>query len=166
MKVFDNTPDAKRKEENITTMMENMNTNNMLSHLQESNRGLVNVFTSVVATPEQHHDIMNFREVGTEYFKHYINYYILKSSTRAPVRQHRLLTMCPKKQGKQVVSLKLSETKQVGKCLREKLSWCIQTGQTYDPYQEQYSLYPWAIADEDGCPRKGTKAVWKDKIRK
>ncbi len=56
--------------------------------------------------------------------------------------------------------------KQVTKCLRQRLSWCNRTGQTYDPNQEQYSVLPRAIANEKGCPRKGVKSIWKDKIEK
>lgn len=71
--------------------------------------------------------------------------------------------MSPKKQGKRA---ELTEVRQVAKCLRQRLSWCNRTGQTYDPNQEQYSIYPRAIADDDGCIRKGVKAVWKDKNSK
>ena len=31
---------------------------------------------------------------------------------------------------------------------------------------EQYSVYPRAIADENGCPLKGSKSVWKEKLCK
>ena len=74
--------------------------------------------------------------------------------------------MAPKKQGKAHVNRKLSEIKQVTKCLRQRLSWCNRTGQTYDPNLEQYSIFPRAIVDENGHLRKGVKATWKDKIGK
>ncbi len=31
---------------------------------------------------------------------------------------------------------------------------------------EQYSLYPRALCDENGLPLKGSKSLWKDKLRK
>jgi len=74
--------------------------------------------------------------------------------------------MAPKKQGKWIVNQKLSEMKQVTKCLRQRLSWCNRTRQTYDTTQEQYSTFPRAIADEIGCLQKGVKAIWKEKISK
>lgn len=87
VKVFVCTPEMKKIEENIT-MIDNIAKRNMFSHLQENNRGLMNVFTGVVATPEQHHDMMNFREIGLEYFKHYVNYHLIKSpSAKSPIRQ-------------------------------------------------------------------------------
>lgn len=36
---------------------------------------------------------------------------------------------------------KLKEMNQVTKCLRQRLTWCNRTGQSYDPNKEQYSLY-------------------------
>ena len=74
--------------------------------------------------------------------------------------------MAPKKQGKRLANQKLTEMKQVTRCLRQRLSWCNRTGQTYDSTQEQYSILPRAIADENGGLRKGVKAIWKDKIGK
>lgn len=61
---------------------------------------------------------------------------------------------------------KQKEMKQVTTCLRQRLAWCNRTGQTYDPTKEQYSMYPRAIADEMGYPVKGSKSIWKDKLKK
>ena len=38
------------------------------------------------------------------------------------------------------------------------------TGQSYNSTIEQYSLYPRAISDDEGCPQKGAKSVWKNKL--
>ena len=56
--------------------------------------------------------------------------------------------------------------KQINKCLRQRLAWCNCTRLTYNTVKEQYSLYPRAIADENGHPVKGLKSVWKDKLKK
>ena len=54
-------------------------------------------------------------------------------------------------EAKQVKSLtKLKEAQQVSKCLRRCLAFCNCTSQSYDSSQEQYSLYPRALADEEG----------------
>ena len=83
------------------------------------------------------------------------------------VRQNKLLTMAaPKKVSKRLMSQKQKEMKQVNKCLRQRLAWCNRTGATYDPTKEQYSMYPRAIATEMGYPVKGSKSVWKDKLKK
>ena len=61
---------------------------------------------------------------------------------------------------------KEKDMKQVNTCLRQRLAWCNRTGQTFDQTVEQYSVYPRAIADENGCPLKGSKSVWKEKFFK
>ena len=69
-----------------------------------------------------------------------------------------------KKVNKRAMNQKEKELKQITKCLRQKLTWCNRTGQSYNSTIEQYSLYPRAISDEEGCPLKGAKSVWKDKL--
>ena len=131
-----------------------------------SNRVLVDVFSGAIATPEQAHDL-SFRKVGLQDFENFVKHRILKqpSSAAAPVRRRRLLTMAPRKMGKKRVSQKELEHKQVIKCLRRRLAWCNETGQSYNPAQEQYSVYPWALADCDRNPHGGVKSTWTDKLR-
>ena len=63
-----------------------------------TNRGLVNVFSGIKASPEQHHDLMNFRKIGDDHLRSFIAYHIPKQpSTNAPVRKNRLLTMATRK---------------------------------------------------------------------
>ena len=94
-----------------------------------------------------------------KYKQTYVQFHFLKTaSTNA---QHKLLTMAPKTQGKRLVKQKLTEMKQVTNCL---LSWCNRTGQGYDSTQEQYSIFPRAIADEKGCRSEGNmeRKNWKE----
>ena len=163
--LFDPSSDTRKKEDNIKTMIEVIQKYHMLScnHRPWSCECIQNL----QATPEVQKDMLTFREVGKEPLKLYVEFHILKTATtNAPIRQHKLLTMAPKKQGKRIVNQKLTEMKQVTKCLRQRLSWYNRTGQTYDTTQEQYSTFPRAIADEKGCLRKGVKAIWKEKISK
>ena len=166
--VFTDTPAIKKKEENITSMMTEISNKDLLPANLTTNRGLVNVFTEKKATPEQSFDMMNFREIGGKDLTNFINHHILKiPSTSAPVRKNKLLTMAaPKSVSKRLLNQKQKEMQQVTKCLRQRLAWCNRTGQSYDPVNEQYSLYPRSIADENGYPLKGSKSVWKDKLKK
>ena len=41
-------------------------------------RGLVRVFSRIEASPEQHHDLMNFRKIGDDHLRYFITYHILK----------------------------------------------------------------------------------------
>ena len=73
---------------------------------------------------------------------------------------------CPKKYSKKRVSQRERELKQVTKCLRQRLAWCNQTGQKYDPHIEQYSAFPRALCSEKGIPHKSSKVAWIDKLEK
>ena len=60
---------------------------------------------------------------------------------------------------------KEQEAKQVIKCLRKQLVWCNQSNVTCDSSEEQYSIIPRAIADEDGNPHEANKSNWTDKLQ-
>lgn len=97
-------------------------------------------------TPEQAHDLLNFRQIGSDHLDNYIGLRILRQpSANAPTRKHRLLTMTEPKLESKRVSQRVRELKQVTKRLRQRLAWCNRTGQRYDPSFEQYSTYPRAI---------------------
>ena len=166
--IYSDKPELKKAEENIHAIINNIEEMELFPACRSSNRGLVNVFSGQKATPEQAHDLLNFRRIGSEHLEQYIRVRILQQpSTNAPRRKHRLLTMaCPKLESKKRVSQRERELKQVTKCLRQRLAWCNRTGQTYDPSDEQYSAYPRAICTETGAPHKGSKAVWTDKLEK
>jgi len=165
--ITDTTPLSKHQEENIEQMILGIQTNQLFQFQHTStNRGIVNVFTSQKATPEQASDMLNFHRIGKQSYETYVKHFILKqpSSTDAKVRQHRLLTMKPTKSKQKKSSQKEKETKQVIQCLRRKLAWCKHNSQADINSEQQYSLYPRALADEDGYPHKGSKSNWTDKL--
>ena len=56
--------------------------------IQDSDRGLINAFNGKIATPEQLHDLLNFRAIGKKLFTQRMHYYILRSpSVCAPTRK-------------------------------------------------------------------------------
>jgi len=61
-------------------------------------------------------------------------------------------------------NLKEIEARQVIKCLRRRLAWCNHNNTDFNVSNEQYSLLPRAIADEDGNPHKSNKSSWTDKL--
>ena len=166
--VFSSTSEIKEREDNIVAMLSEIQCKELLPGSISGNRGLVNIFSGVHATPEQRHDLLNIREIGCTNLTNYITHKILKiPSTETPQRQNKLLTMAPTKVvSRRLMNQREREMKQVNKCLRQRLAWCNRTGQTYDVNKEQYSMYPRAIADENGHPVKGVKSVWKDKLKK
>ena len=164
--IIDNTPHARHCEENIQTMC-SLITGNKQFITQDNNRGLLNVFTNQVATPEQAHDMLSFRQIGLQAYQQYITTRILHTSSviNAPLRCHRLLTMSSISKKRKRITPKEQEDKQIIKCLRQHLVWCQQNGKDYDCSNEQYSLLPRAIANEDGHPHKANKSHWTNKLQ-
>ena len=80
----------------------------------------------------------------------------------ATVRHNRLLTMRPTKSKRKKTTYKEKEKNQPIRCLRRKLAYCKHNSQAND--EQQYSLYPRALADEKGHPQKGNKSHWTDKL--
>ncbi|SMN12414.1 hypothetical protein SPBRAN_864 [uncultured Candidatus Thioglobus sp.] len=164
--LFDTTSHTKHWDENIVNMRSVISQHKMFTS-PESNRGIVNVFTGQEATPEQRHDLLNARKMGNQYYENYVTHHILQvpSVTNAPLRKRRLLTMAPPKITKTKISQKQKEERDTNKYLRRRLAWCNRTGQQFDEGEEQYSLFPRALADPDGNPHKGTKSKWTEKLQ-
>ena len=101
-----------------------------------------------------------------ESFQSYVQYHILKTSSTimAPVRRNKILTMETPKSKRKRTSAKDRENKQVIQCLRRKLAWCKHNTDS-DNFSEQFSVYPRALADEQGFPHKDCKSKWTDKLQ-
>ena len=163
--IVDTTATTKHWNANVISMQQTISGHNLLPHTT-SERGIVNEFTGVKATPEQAHDMLKAREIGENHYKHYITHHIIQlSSSNAPVRKQRLLTMAPLKATKLRMSQKEREERETNKYLRRRLEWCNRTGQTFDEEREQYTLLPRALADHEGNPHKGPKSKWTDKLK-
>ena len=59
---------------------------------------------------------------------------------------------------------KEKELKDVNKLLRRRLEWYRVTGITYDPSDDQCSIYPRALSDNCGKPHTGNKSVWTERL--
>ena len=79
-------------DENIEAMATAMRSSGMLASV-ETNRGLANFFTNTHATPEQRHDLLQYRKIGQADYDAHVNYCLLNSpSSKAPTRQRKLST--------------------------------------------------------------------------
>jgi len=112
----------------------------------------MNVFNGQVAVHEQSCDMLTFFETGEQAFLNYVKYHILQcpSATKAPLRQHRLMTMTTKSTHKTRTTPKEREAKQVKTCLRRRLAWLSNNKYLHDMPEEQYSELPQALSDEAG----------------
>ena len=145
-------------------MMQTIQDFNLLPQTIQSNCGITNVFNGTTASPSQSHDLLNFRKIGYDSNMEYIKHRLLKiPSTTTPICQQHLLTFAIRQKHKKTTP-KERESKQMVKCLRQRLAWCNRTGESYNLTSEQHSIYPRAISDELGNPHRGTKANWTDKL--
>ena len=132
-------------------------------------RGIVNVFSSVIALPEQEHGLLECYNIGTEENNSYVSYNLLRipNNVKAPVKHQKLLTMSsPSKGKKKRVSQQEKEQRILNKCLRKRLAWCSKTNLSYNTSAEQYTVMPRALCDSEGFPNKGNKQNWTDKLQK
>lgn len=136
------------------------------SIFQQTDTGLINVFTKQQATPEQTPDLLNARKLGEQSYLNFVTHHILQqpSVSKAPVRRKQLLTMAPLKVTKRRLSQQQKEQRDTTKYLRKRLAWCNQTGQKFDESKEQYSILPRSLADLNGIPHKGNKSKWTEKL--
>ena len=163
--IIDDTPCTQHWEENIQTMCGLIESSKLVS-VQQENRGVVNIFSGQVATPEQSVDMMTFRQVGIVAYKQYITTRLIEmpSHINAPLRRQKLLTMSSTRAKKKRMTPKEQEAKQVIKCLRRRLQWCNENRVSFNSGEEQYSILPRALADEDGYPNKSNKSHWTEKL--
>ena len=127
--------------------------------LTSARTGLLNPFSKRSATQEEQHDLMQFRDIGQREFERHVGYYVLKQpSVHPPQRKKRLLTLTKKAKSRQVLQLE-KDRRVVQKCLHKKLKWSKQTGKPVEKIAEQYVPIPLALADSNGMPIKGQKAM-------
>ena len=110
---------GKQYKENIKQMCNLVVTKGLFPTNPHNDRGLLNVFTGQQATHEQTSDMLSFYQIGENAFQNYVKYHILQtSSVKAPLRQHKLITMATTKVHKTHSTHKEREAKQVITCLR------------------------------------------------
>lgn len=93
--VFDMSSVARVYKSNITAMREIIVDKSLLPAQTPTNRGLLNAFTGLVASPVQAKDLLDARNIGSKQYINYIAYYILQkpSTASAPLKKKRLQTM-------------------------------------------------------------------------
>ena len=153
--IFDSTPHTAKCEENIESMTSKLSDLDVL-HAEQENRGLI-ALNGTPATPEQHRDLICFREIGSQYFEAYVKYYILREpSAMVPQRKRRLQKFNVPKKRPTKIKVKEREQKFVSRCLRKQLAWSGQPQCTING--QQYLELPRALCTPSGEPHKGQKS--------
>ena len=159
--MFATDPTRVKTEANIQAQLNKLEEVKLLPLEIIDNRGLVNPFRGLLANDAQRHDLLNFRQIGTEIFETRIKAYVLKiPRVKVPQRRKRLQTFGTKsKATKQKINSLKQEMKRIQKCMRRKIAYANKMGTKPDVIGEQYIEFPRALCDVNGLPIKGQKSV-------
>ena len=162
---FSHAKTSKEKVEdgNVRAMLGGIKAHGMFSS-DEENCGLYNIFTGELATPEQTHDMLHYRDIGQLGFEAYISSKILRQpSTQAPMRKKRLCTFTTGHKEKRRVKQVDRERKLTQRFLKCHLSRLLTNPRqcSLDPEMlcGPISPVPQAITDSNGLPYKGIKST-------
>ena len=149
----------KKFEINVRAMETKLNTSSLKLNDMDADH-LHQLFGPRKISPEQEHDLLNFRNIGQGEFELSVQYFVLRNpSVKPPKRKKRLLTFTERKSNKRKVSDVERERKLQIECWKKRIAYCTATGQTMDKLYEQCLELPRAISTSDGEPTKGTKAI-------
>ena len=129
------------------------------SQLNNTSDNILHLFSTKKLTPEQEHDLVNFRDIGQEEFENRVNYYTLKNpSVQAPRRRKHLLTFSERKTTSKKVSDVEKERRLQLECWKKRVEYASKLGLPIKNAFEQCIELPRAIATIDALPVKGSKA--------
>lgn len=166
---FSHSPISKdrKRDANITTMMEAVLNKDLMSTQYNS---LCNFLEEKEATPEQSHDLLNFRQIGQEAYEQYVSSKIIGlPSTPAPNRRKRLITFSITKVQKQRVKLVDLKRKINQRYLKRQLAWISENGAEnldLESLMGPVSPLPRALIGEDMLPYKSNKSTVTHYLRK
>uniref|UniRef100_A0A1X7U8W2 Uncharacterized protein n=1 Tax=Amphimedon queenslandica TaxID=400682 RepID=A0A1X7U8W2_AMPQE len=161
--IEDVSKDAFKKEKDIQLMICTIDESSLLPSTLQTDRGLINTFNGQKATAEQCHDMLNFRSIGEESVKNYIQKQLLGNSNTTTIRRKKLLTMSVKPKSKKRKTVQERESEKLIKCLQRRLAWA-NSGLMDSQVYQQYSIYPRALCDDSGIPHKSAKCSWTTKL--
>ena len=149
---------AKKFEMNVRSQIQSLKS----SSINASNTGsstLQHLFKKKELSPDQIHDLVNFREIGQAEFERRVQYFVLRTpSVKTPKRLKRLLTFTERRARQKKVSDIEKERRIQIECWKKRVAYATSTGTQLETAYEQCIELPRAIATSDGNPTKGTKS--------
>ena len=145
-------------EENVLAMQQLIDNKGAFEVIKE-NRGLKNIISQEVATPEQSHDLLTYHKVAQEHFISYIETCVThKTSVTAYQKQHRLNTFSNSRKEKRHEKEIQRTEKLIEQCMRRQASMALENPNKLIQIQT-YSTLPRALVNKDGTPSKGQKSA-------
>ena len=148
--------ESKKLESNIRKQVDKLQSSNFITG---TSTGLCHLFKTKQLTPQQTHDLINFRAIGESEYNNRVEYYILRNpSVRPPKHRKRLLTFTEKIARRKKGSEIERERKLQIECWKKRAAYATSTGSQMHVNYEQCLELPRAIATSDGAPMKGSKS--------
>lgn len=126
------------------------------------NQGLINFIEMKQASPDQAHDLLNFREIGQQSFENTVkSRYLNVPSTNAPLRKKRLQTFTTSEVQKRKITLVEKERKISQRFLKRQLAWMAEkdiSPKNAKGLFASISSLPRALIGKDGLPYKANKS--------
>ena len=143
---------------NIQSMLDLMEECDMLP-TSPDNLGLLNNLSNTPATPEQTHDLLNFRKIGQADFEAHVNYRILRTpSTDAPRRRKRLQTFTSIKATRKKLKQIDRDWKIQQMCMKKQLVMLASGKKLPQDCGSNFIPRPCALVSAEGLPTKGNKS--------
>ena len=111
--------------------------------LNSPEKSLCHLFQQKQPSPEQIHDLINFRKIGQTEYERRVEYFVLRNpSVKAPKRRKRLLTFTERRATKRKVSEIERDRKLQIECWKKRLAFASKTGMNVNTAYEQCLEYP------------------------
>ena len=151
-------PECMKHTSNVQAQVQKLKTDSVsFPKFHASN--LQHLFNSKAITPQQSHDLLNFREIGQIEYQRNVDYYILRTpSVKPPKHRKSLLTFTERRVRQKKGSQIEKERKLQLECWKKRVSYAVTTGVQDSMLYQQCLELPRAIATIDGKPVKGAKA--------
>ena len=151
--------DVKVANSNIDKMVQLIKTKQVLDSTG-NDMNLANKFIDAVATPDQQHDLLLFRDIGQNEFNNHVNCRLLcKPSAQSPSRLKRLQTFTVTKTTKKKAKQIDKEKKLIQQCMLKQLSICRSGEPLNNALNPPYIPLPRALVDENRYPHKANTAT-------
>ena len=145
-------------EGNIQSMLDLMEECDMLP-TSPHNLGLQNSLSNIPATPEQAHDLLNFRNIGQAEFEAHVSYRILRTpSTNTSRKRKRLQTFTTTTATRKRVKQIDRDRKIQQMCMKKQLVMLTRGEQLPQSCASNFIPRPCALVGSEGLPTKGHKS--------
>ena len=159
--LYTSDPECKKHEINVKAQVSKItsDSNSFPITSQTQTDLLQHLFSSKVTTPQQAHDLMNFRQIGQSEYVSIVNYYILRTPSVQPPKHRKSLLTFSERHARQKKGSQIEKERKLQlEYWKKRVSFSVTTGIQDNMSYRQCIELPRAIATVEGKPVKGAKS--------